>query len=75
MSSSLLDNWRRWGLCKQSLHDWPKGPQDVALSVGIQGHRHHGLTKGGDRAAHGVNDQRLPIPIRRIGTGIKRCLG
>ena len=63
MSKRLLVNGRRWGLCKQSLHGLPKGPQAVALSVGIQGHRHHGLTKGGDRAAHGVNDQSSPIAL------------
>ena len=51
MSKRLLVNGRRWGLCKQS------------LSVEIQGHRHHGLTTGGDRAAHGVNDQSSPIAL------------
>ncbi len=48
MSNRLLVDRRRWR---------------VALSVGIQGHRHHGLTKGGDRAAHGVNDQSPPIAL------------
>lgn len=29
-----MDIWRPGALCKQCLHDWPKGPPAVALSVG-----------------------------------------
>jgi hypothetical protein len=52
-----------------------------ACTIGRRGHRHHadgrghhGLPMGGERAAHGVNDQSLPIALQRIGDGIKRCL-
>jgi hypothetical protein len=34
LSNRLLDKWRPGALCKQTLHDWPKGPQAVALSLG-----------------------------------------